>query len=292
MEYPDKVTLIEVGPRDGFQFEKKIIPTPIKIEVINLLISAGLKHIQIGSFVNPKIVPQMADTHELFKLIPQREGIILTALSLNTNGVKQANDANVKNIEISISASNTHSVKNTGMSLNEAIDEGIKMIELSKKYGMNVRGSIQCSFGCFYEGDIPEDRILKISNFFLEKGIDMLALADTTGLATPLKIKSLLPKIISLYDKKKIALHLHDTRKLGLVNLMEALSLGINHFDTSFAGLGGCPFVPNASGNISTEDTANLLESLNIKTGINVEKVRLCSKFYLHSAFNFSTKLI
>jgi hydroxymethylglutaryl-CoA lyase len=278
LNLPNKVTLIEVGPRDGFQFEKRIIPTELKVEIICGLVDAGLRHIQVTSFVHPKLVPQMADAEELLRLLPKREDVTYSGLVLNAKGVERARLAGLKYIEVSISASDTHSRKNSGMSLKQAAEQGKEMIRLSQKYNMKIRAGIQCAFGCAYEGKIPEKRVLKIARNFMALGVDTLCLSDTTGMANPLSIKSLMKKLIPEADGMPVVLHLHDTRGLGLVNVMAAMDCGISHFDTALAGMGGCPFIPGAAGNIATEDTAYLLESMNIKTGIDISGVAKCSK--------------
>ncbi len=278
MNLRDKITLIEVGPRDGFQFEKKIIPTDLKAEIICGLADAGLEHIQVTSFVNPEKVPQMADADELIKRLPRKQGIVYSSLVLNTKGVERTHLAGLEHIEVSISASDTHSRKNSGMSFDQAFEQGREMIQLSQKYKMVVRAGIQCAFGCVYEGDIPSDRILKTARDFKVLGIDMLAISDTTGMANPLSIKRLLEKLMPDAGDLPVVLHLHDTRGLGLANVMAAMECGVRYFDTALAGMGGCPFVTGAAGNIATEDTAYLMESMGIATGIDISKVAKCSR--------------
>jgi hydroxymethylglutaryl-CoA lyase len=210
--------------------------------------------------------------------LPQRPGVIFSGLVLNPKGVERAHQAGLRNIEISISASDTHSRKNSGMTLAQATKKGAEMIKLAKKYNMIVRGGIQCAFGCVYEGKISEKRVLELAQEFIKSGIDALALSDTTGMAKPLQVKSILGKLLTHTKDIPVILHLHDTRGLGLVNVMAALECGITHFDTALAGMGGCPFVAGAAGNIATEDTAYLLESLSIETGVNISKITRCTK--------------
>lgn len=278
LNLPDKVTLIEVGPRDGFQFETKIVPTPLKAEIISGLVAAGLKDIQVTSFVHPDVVPQMADAEELLKILPKRKDVCYSALVLNEKGVERARLTGLEHIEISISASDTHSRKNAGMPLERAVKMGKEMIGLAGEHGMGIRAGIQCAFGCVYEGKIPKERVLKIAADFLSMGINTLAISDTTGMANPLSIKSLMKELMSEAVNIPIALHLHDTRGLGLVNVTAAMECGVTRFDAALAGMGGCPFVPGAAGNIATEDTAWLMKSLNIETGIDISKVAWCSR--------------
>lgn len=277
LKLPKKVTLIEVGPRDGFQFETKIIPTELKIEIISCLVNAGIKRIQVTSFVHPRLVPQMADAEALLQRLPKKKGVTYSGLALNSMGVERAHSAGLNHIEISISASDTHSRKNTNMTFEEAFENSKMMVRLSKKYNMNIRAGIQCAFGCVFEGRISQEKILKMTRNFIDWGVDMIAISDTTGMATPVSITDLMEKLSPITVNTPIAFHLHDTRGLGLVNVTTAMACGITHFDTSLAGMGGCPFIPGASGNIATEDTAYLMESLEIETGIDIKAVSLCS---------------
>lgn len=285
MIFPEKVTLIEVGPRDGFQFEKKIIPTALKIRIINGLLDAGIRNIQVASFVNSSVVPQMGDAEDLIKLLPEDRDASFSCLVLNEKGLRRAVNAGIKNVEISISASDTHGRKNSGMTFETALTKATEMIRFGKSNLMNIRAGIQCAFGCAYEGNIPVERVTQTAKIFAESGADMIAVSDTAGMANPLSVKNLFENLIPVIRNMPAAIHLHDTRGLGLINVFAALECGISHFDTSMAGMGGCPFVPGAAGNISTEDTVNMLESMNIRTGINIEKVAACS-LELETFFN------
>jgi len=276
-EYPDQITLIEVGPRDGFQFESKVIPTPLKVEIISGLVAAGLKQIQVTSFVHPQRVPQMADAESLLRALPVWENVDLSGLVLNRQGLERAHRAGLRQVEISISASDTHSRKNTGMPLDEALQLGQEMVALARKYGMYVRAGIQCAFGCVYDGAIPQQRVVDMARVFIDQGAAALALADTTGMADPLSIRRMVTEVQLAAGQKPLILHLHDTRGLGLVNLMAALECGVTRFDTALAGMGGCPFVAGAAGNIATEDTVYLLDRLQVKTGISIKDVAACS---------------
>ncbi|MEZ4526855.1 MAG: hydroxymethylglutaryl-CoA lyase [Desulfobacterales bacterium] len=276
--YPDSITLIEVGPRDGFQLESKIIPTALKAEIIGRLADAGISRIQVTSFVNPARVPQMADAENLISLLPKRENLVYTGLALNAKGVERAFRAGLNAVEVSVSASNAHSLKNAGMSRAQALEQGREMLRLAREKGMHIVASVQCSFGCVYEGSIPEENMLETVRMYAEEGADRISLADTTGMGHPLLVKKLVPAVQKEIGQIPLGLHLHDTRGLGLVNLMAGLECGIRDFDTAFGGLGGCPFVTGAAGNIATEDTLHLLESLNIKTGIDRHKVSECSR--------------
>jgi hydroxymethylglutaryl-CoA lyase len=274
---PDRVTLIEVGPRDGFQFESQIIPIDLKLEIIRGLIDAGLKQIQVTSFVHPAKVPQMADAEELVRRLPESAAVNYSGLVLNTRGVQRAHRAGLTHVEVSISASDTHSRKNTGMTFDGAVAQAREMIRLAHKEDMNIRAGIQCAFGCVYEGAISRQRILHIVRDFVSCGVDAIAISDTTGMANPVAVKKLITMLLPETGSIPMMLHFHDTRGLGLANVLAALQCGITHFDTALAGMGGCPFVPGAAGNIATEDTANLMASMGIATGIDISKVGRCS---------------
>jgi hydroxymethylglutaryl-CoA lyase len=276
-ELPDKVTLTEVGPRDGFQFEKQMIPTEMKVEIINHLVAAGLKQIQVASFVNPSRVPQMADAEKVVNRLPESKGVIFSGLVLNTRGVQRALQAGLKHVEISISVSDTHSRKNAGLGYDRALIGMKEMIQLAQAEAMVVRAGIQCAFGCVYEGDVSSERIVRLVQYYVSQKVDTIALSDTTGMADPMSIKQMLPILMPECGKIPLVLHLHDTRGLGLANLMAALACGVGQFDTAMAGMGGCPFVAGAAGNIATEDTVHLLESMGISTGVDLAKVSKCS---------------
>ena len=275
---PADVKLMEVGPRDGLQFETKILPTPLKVELITDLVDAGLQEIQVASFVNPGLVPQMADADSLVAQLPQQAGVVYNGLTLNVKGVQRAAAAGLKSVEISISASETHSRRNVNMTVKEAAMQAGHMIRLSKQLGLRIRAGIQCTFGFPDEETIPFDRVRRIVEGFMEQDIESLCLSDTTGMADPGKIEAMVEKIRPLVGDLDMALHLHDTRGLGLVNVQTALAYGIRHFDASLGGMGGCPFVPGAAGNIATEDLVNFLHTRDFETGIDIEKLSRCSR--------------
>ena len=277
-ELPDKVTLTEVGPRDGFQFEDQVIPTGMKVEIINDLVAAGLKNIQVASFVNPSRVPQMADAEEVVSRLPESRGVIFNGLVLNTRGVRRALQTGLKHVEISLSASDTHSRKNAGVGFDRALIGIKEMIQLAHAEAMVVRAGIQCAFGCAYEGDVSRERIVNLVQYYVSQKVDTIALSDTTGMADPMSIKQMLQILMPECGNIPLVLHLHDTRGLGLANLMAALASGVSRFDTAMAGMGGCPFVAGAAGNIATEDTVNLLESVGISTDVDLAKVSKCSQ--------------
>ena len=278
MKLPDRVNLIEVGTRDGFQAESKPIPTDLKVETIEALAQAGVRHIQVTSFVHPKWVPQMADAEEVCRRIPALPEVRYRALALNRKGVERAHAAGITRLDLSVSVSDTHSHKNANVSVDEALRNLREMVDLARQEDIEVRVGLQCVFGCAYEGPIPSERILDMAEELLSMKADMISLADTTGMANPLQIKQLLSQLLPMIGETPLVLHLHDTRGTGLANLTAALECGVNWFDTALAGLGGCPFIPGATGNIATEDTLYLLHSMGIETGIDLAGVAACSQ--------------
>lgn len=277
LAYPAEATLIEVGTRDGFQNEKKLIPTALKVQIIERLVAAGISQLQIASFVNPNLVPQMADAEDVCRRVNFQPDVTYSGLALNERGVIRAAAAGVNAVDVSISTSDTHSRKNAGCSLAEARGRLKKMIGRGKREGLEVRAGLQTIWGCHYEGVIPLDRILGMVGEILDQGADFVSLADSTGMANPKSMRLLLDKLLPVLGTTPLVLHLHDTRGLGLANVVAALEMGVVHFDTSMAGMGGCPFIPGATGNIATEDVANLMVGLGVITGVDILSVANCS---------------
>ena len=261
---------------DGLQNEKKIVPTWLKLKLINNLIEAGLKQIQITAFVHPDRVPQMADAEHLVESLPKRSDIVYNALVLNKKGLSRALSVEIPSIEISISASDTHSRINSGLSRERALKDALEMIALAKQGGRHVRAGIQCAFGCAYEGKLLKNDVLGIAKQYINEGIDMLAIADTTAMATPQTTTALLNDLVPLCNDVPIVLHLHDKNGSGYANMDSALMSGIVYFDTSIAGLGGCPFVPNALGNIDTVEAASIFGNRGLETGLDIAILQQC----------------
>ncbi|WP_373498094.1 hydroxymethylglutaryl-CoA lyase [Desulfococcus sp.] len=278
MSLPKSVTIVEVGPRDGFQLESRILPTDLKLDIITGLAAAGLKHIQVASFVSPKRVPQMADAEDLVRRLPKTPSVTFFGLALNTAGVTRAGEAGLSCIEVSISASDAHSRKNAGMSHEAALAEGERMVALARSAGMVVTASIQCAFGCVYEGAVPAARVLRAARMFADAGVARLTLADTTGMGTPPAVEGMLTALDAASAAVPMGLHLHDTRGLGLVNAAAGLRCGVTFFDTALGGMGGCPFVPGAAGNIATEDTVHLMAAMGAATGVDWRQVASCTR--------------
>lgn len=290
MDLPSKVIINEVSMRDGLQNEPRVVPTQDKIRLAAALADCGIARIELASFVNPKLVPQMADAEELWKRVDRREGVLYSALVLNERGLDRAIAAKVPFVGIYVSASETHSRKNSNMSIPEAKSEAVKLLRKAKGAGLMVRAGVMNAFGCVYEGRVDMSRVLDIIGSFLPEGIDELCLADSSGLANPLLIKKRITQARKISGNIPMSLHLHNTRGLGLVNLFAALEEGIMIFDTSLGGLGGCPFIKGAKGNISTEDTVYMLSEMGVETGISLpELIRAANDFEKKLGRRFSS---
>jgi hydroxymethylglutaryl-CoA lyase len=266
----EKVRVTEVGTRDGFQAEHDFIPTEVKAEVIDALVAAGLRHIEATSFVSPKAVPQLADAHEVIARLKRRAEAHIAALAPNARGAERALAAGVDEIVVFISASETHNVAN----LNAPIDGSIANVrEVAQVVASRtpLRGAVACAFGCPFEGEVAVDAVLRIVDAYAGLGIDRLTLGDTTGMATPPTVTQLVRAVTRRFPSIKTALHFHNTRGVGLANVVVGLELGVREYESSIAGLGGCPFAPGATGNICTEDLVYLLEESGYDTGVDLE---------------------
>jgi hydroxymethylglutaryl-CoA lyase len=278
MTLPDAVTLCEVGPRDGFQFEDTPIPTDLKLSIIDALAAAGLPRIQVTSFVHPKWVPQMADAEEVAARLPDRDGVIYTGLALNMKGLERAHAAGLEYVDLSIATNDRHSRDNANMTVDEAVDQAEAMVEYARDHSIQAQMGFQTVFGYESPGDTPLDTVCAMAERFAAMGAESISLADTTGMANPAMIKERVQAVQDAVGNVPLVLHLHDTRGLGLANVVAALGCGVTRFDTSLAGMGGCPFVPGAAGNIATEDTAYLLRELGIDTGVDIRTVAEASQ--------------
>ena len=278
MSLPETVILTEVGLRDGLQSVAELVPSEAKLDAIQKLVDAGLKQVQVTSFVHPKWVPQMADAEEVCAGLQEIEDVVFSGLVLNAKGVERASAAGLKRVDASISTSDTHSRKNANMGLDEALKHLKKMVALANDAGMEVRGGLQSVWGCVYDGYPPDERIVDMVSEVIDMGVIALSLADSTGMANPNSIKQALEKALPLCQDTPVVLHLHDTRGLGIANVVAAMEMGVDQFDTALGGLGGCPFIKGATGNIATEDTINLMNEIGIDTGVDLSKVAQTSK--------------
>jgi len=278
-----KFIIHEVGLRDGLQIEREVVSTEVKIKWAEKLISSGIDIIQLGSFVNLERVPQMADTDKLFMYFKKERkdkyrNIIFSGLVLNEKGLERGMKCDVDLFCMGVSASETHSQKNTGMSIEEALGRITNMAKEAMSAGRQVQASVQSAFGCGYEGIVPPERVLKIVSKYLETGIRNISLADTAGHAHPAQVEKLYEEIFKLDDKINAICHFHETYGLGLVNCYAAMKIGVSIFETAFGGLGGCPFTAKASGNVCTEDFVHLLHRIGIRTDIRLDDIIDVSK--------------
>ena len=276
--YPHRVVIEEQGLRDGLQPETVLVPTQKKLAMIDTLVAAGIKAIQVASFVSPRLIPQMADVEKLCQKLDHSKDVIYSALVLNEKGVQRAADAGLKHIGVSISASDTHSRKNANASLKEAGKRITAMVRLGKQLGLVLRGGLQCVFGCRYEGRIQKDVVLDMIKAQLDLGVDELTLADSTGMAHPGSIRDIAGEAVELAGHLPVYLHLHDTEGKGLANVIAGMTAGISHFETTLGGMGGCPFIKGASGNVSTEDLVCMLHQMGIDTGIDVRRLATATR--------------
>lgn len=267
---PSEILIEDEGLRDGLQNEKRAFSIDEKLHFIHGLEACGVRRIQVGSFVHPKWVPQMADTDALFARLTAVPGVVHTALVLNLRGVERAMAAGVRHLSMSISASETHSLRNTNRTLDESKRHIIPMIETALANGIEVRAGIQSALGCGFGGEVPIERVCEIAATYSTLGAQEINIADTAGLGNPQSVFESVSRVREVIGSHTaISLHLHDTRGLGLANMLAGLQAGVRIFDAALGGLGGCPFIPAAAGNIATEDAAFALEQMGVKTGID-----------------------
>ena len=279
MNLPKLVTIVEVGPRDGLQFENHYLPTEEKIELIKCLSDTGLKRIEITSFVHPKAIPQFRDSEDLIRRIERKPGVLYSAPVPNERGFERALACGIKEIALFVSASETHNQKNVGMSVKESLKGFRNIAERAVANGIRMRGYVVTAFGCPYEGRVSSEKIEFIINEYQALGVHEIALGDTTGMANPIQVSRIIEQIKPRLGKTDLALHFHDTRGTGLANVLSALEQEVAIFDGSVGGIGGCPYAPGASGNIATEDLANMLNEMDIRTDIDLQKLIECAKY-------------
>ena len=270
--HPRYAEITEVGPRDGFQAERGFIPTARKVEFIDRLIDAGVPRIEATSFVSPRAVPQLADAEEVMRGVGcgRRRGVVLAALAPNERGALRAAEAGVDEMVVFLSASESHNRKNVNRSIEESLSIFEEVARVAEEAGTPVHGAISTAFGCPFEGDVPAARVAGIARRFRELGFAGASLGDTTGMATPPLVAAAVRAVREAAPELALGLHFHNTRGVGLANVMAGLDLGIDRYEGSFGGIGGCPFAPKATGNVCTEDLVYLLEEMGIDTGIDL----------------------
>jgi hydroxymethylglutaryl-CoA lyase len=271
---PSSVSIYEVGPRDGLQNEKQILATDRKVELVEGLMDAGLRRIEITSFVNPRWIPAMADHMELASRVSPRPGVQLSALVPNMRGLDAATRAGMQEVAIFMAASQTHNHKNINKSTEEALRTYRAVVGEALARGMRVRGYISCAYGCPYEGAVPLSSVLEVCHAMLEMGVYELSLGDTIGVGTPRQVEYVFRGLTrSGIELPQVAVHFHDTRGTALANITVALQFGIGTIDSAVGGLGGCPYAPGASGNVATEDVVYMLHGMGVQTGVDLDKL-------------------
>jgi len=271
--YPSAVRIVEVGPRDGLQNESRSVTTAQKINFIQNLALAGLKTIEAGSFVSPHAVPSMADSADVFRGLRRRPGVTYSALVPKLQGLEAAISANLKEVAIFASASETFSQRNIKCSIAESLDRYREVCRVAMQNSLRVRGYVSCAAGCPFEGPVSPESVLMVATGLLEMGCYEISLSDTIGAGTPSGIELLLRRLLSSFPASKFAVHFHDTWGLALANILAALQAGISVIDSSAAGLGGCPYAPGATGNVATEDVLHMLHGMGIETGADINLV-------------------
>ena len=278
MTLPTHVRLIEVGPRDGLQNEALPISVADKVQLVDALTDAGLGYIEVGSFVSPKWVPQMAGSAEVFAQIRRKPGVVYGALAPNMRGFEDAVAAGVKEVAVFAAASEAFSQRNINCSISESLARFVPIIEAARQHGISVRGYVSCVLGCPYEGQVSAQQVAQVANELYAMGCYEVSLGDTIGTGTPTATRTLFEAVTAYVPREKLAGHFHDTYGQALVNIYASLQEGIAVFDSSIAGLGGCPYAKGASGNVATEDVLYMLNGMGIETGVDMDKLLLAGE--------------
>jgi hydroxymethylglutaryl-CoA lyase len=272
-QLPARVKLVEVGPRDGLQNEKQTVPAAIKIELVQRLQAAGLKEIEVTSFVSPNWVPQMADNAQVMAGITRLPGVRYSVLTPNLQGFEAAVLSKPDEVVVFASASEAFSQKNINCSIEQSIARFAPVVAAARAAGIYVRGAMSCTVGCPYEGEVAPERVGYLAGLMKDIGVQHVGVADTIGVGTPLKVQRAVEATLQHFDMNDISGHFHDTYGQALVNTLACLQMGVWQFDTSVAGLGGCPYAKGATGNVATEDVVYLLHGMGIDTGIDLDKL-------------------
>ena len=278
MKLPERMTICEVGTRDGFQIEPDFIPTEVKIEVVDRLSEAGVPRIEVTSFVHPKVVPQLRDAETVMAKIRRRPGTRYAALVPNDKGAVRAVDAGVDAIHTVLSASESHNLANVNMTIAESLDKLRAVMQVAERAGVPVACGISTSFGCPFEGEVPPERLEAVVAALVDMGAGAVGLADTTGMANPRQVGRVLERLVPRFPGVVWTLHTHDTRAMAIPNILAAMEHGVTHFDSSIGGLGGCPFAPGASGNVCSEDLVHCLHAMDVETGIDLDRLIAVSR--------------
>src|SRR5256886_5808141 len=278
MNLPERVTMCEVGTRDGFQIEPEFIPTEQKVEVVNLLSDAGVPRIEVTSFVHPKVVPQLRDAEQVMARIARRPGTRYAALVPNDKGAVRALDAGVDAIHTVVSASESHNLANVNMTIAESMEKLRAVMQVAERAKVAVACGISSSFGCPFEGDVPLDQLESVVGRLVDMGARAIGLADTTGMANPRQVARALEHLVPKFPGVEWTLHTHDTRAMAIPNILAAMEYGVANLDGSIGGLGGCPFAPGASGHVCSEDLVHCLAAMGVETGIDLDRLIAVSR--------------
>jgi hydroxymethylglutaryl-CoA lyase len=273
MSLPTRVTLVDVGPRDGLQNEKQPVSTAHKAQLVALLQDAGLKEIEVTSFVSPKWVPQMADNIDVMAAITRQPGVRYSVLTPNMKGLEAALPTEPDEIVVFAAASEAFSQRNINCSIAESIERFAPVVAAAHEAGIKVRGALSCAVGCPYQGEVTPDEVERVVKLMQGIGVDHMGIADTIGVGTPRKVQAAMDRALKHYPVVEVSGHFHDTYGQALANIYACLELGVHTFDASVAGLGGCPYAKGATGNVATEDVVFMLNGLGIETGIDLDKL-------------------
>ena len=276
---PKSVRIVEVGPRDGLQNETNTVPTDDKAQFVRLLADAGVREIEVASFVHPKWVPQLADARELIAMLEVRDGVRYSALVPNMKGLDRAVESGISRIAVFTAASETFNRKNINMGIDESIEVFRPVVEQALAKDISVRGYVSTCWICPYEGRISRDKVAEVIGQLFDLGLDEVSVGDTIGGATPDEVEKTLDLLLDRFESDRLAMHFHDTYGMAIANTYQALQMGITTFDSSAGGLGGCPYAPGALGNVATEDLLYLFDRLGIKTGVQLSGIRRASNF-------------
>ena len=278
MKLPAKATIYEVGPRDGLQNEARQVPTADKIRFIDALVRAGIRDIEITSFVSPKWIPQLADAAEVARGVARPNGVRMSALVPNRRGLDTALASGMKEIAVFLSASETHNKKNVNKTIAETLTAFDDVIPHALAAKVPVRAYVSTVYGCPYEGDVDPDKAVELTSWLVDMGVYQVSLGDTIGVANPRQVEDVLGRVIARHAPEVIAMHFHDTQGTALANVLTGLTMGITTIDAAAGGLGGCPYAPGASGNLATEDVVAMLHSMGVETGIDLDRLTEASR--------------
>ncbi|MCP1313446.1 MULTISPECIES: hydroxymethylglutaryl-CoA lyase [unclassified Halomonas] len=268
---PERIEINEVGPRDGLQIEKRFVPTAEKIRWIDALSTTGLARIEATSFTSPRAIPNLADAADVVQGIERRDGVDITVLVPNLKGTERALACRVDELNLVMSASDSHGLANLRMTPQQSLERFAEIVSVARESGVFINASLSTTFGCPFEGVVPQARVLALIKQLAALGIDGVTLCDTTGMANPAQVKALCEAVITRWPSTAFTLHVHNTRGMGLANALAAWQAGITRFDAALGGLGGCPFAPGATGNVCTEDLVHMFEAMGVNTGVNLD---------------------